>query len=206
MTITGLFAGLGNPGERYDNTRHNIGFSILDQFCESLPRDFICGPERSKPKYALRRLETPKGDWLLLKPMTYMNLSGEAVGEVIRYYKMSPEQVLTVHDELDLPLGRLQLRFGGGAAGHRGVESLVQHLGSRDFHRLRVGVDKPATGETAQYVLQGFRPDEREVLEQVRATAVKTLRLFITQGMERARQYANSFRPVLEGSSTQGMD
>ena len=197
--FAGLVAGLGNPGRQYEGTRHNFGFLVLDEVLRHLDtaRDWQVRQLQDKPgKFQLWRLDGPGLRWLAIKPLAFMNLSGEAVGQTARYYRIDPENVLIMHDELDLPLGRMKLKFGGGAAGHNGIRSVISHLGGEAFHRLRLGVGRPAPGETRDYVLTGFAPQERPVLETVLAEAAAGVLQFLAGERKGAQERVNRFRPA----------
>jgi len=201
MDAGGLIVGLGNPGPEYDRTRHNLGYLALDALMRSLegqPRAGLAAARTEKGLYAAWRATIGRGRWLLAKPLTYMNRSGQAVASICHYFRIETDQILVVHDELDLPLGRLRLKLGGGTAGHRGLESIAQHLGSRDFYRLRLGIGKPAHGNTADFVLARFGSREAQLADEVTAAAVKSLECFCGTGFEAARQLAGSFRSPLE--------
>ncbi len=146
-----LIVGLGNPGQQYDKTRHNAGFLFLDRLLSD------CGgswAKESKFQGWLGSCHIGSNKVLLLKPDTFMNRSGQAVGKLARYYKLKPEEILVVHDELDFAAGAVKLKKGGGHAGHNGLRDIIAHLSSRDFYRLRVGIDRPAAGKVvADYVL-----------------------------------------------------
>ena len=197
MEIAGLIAGLGNPGPQYDLTRHNFGFMVLDALLQGRAGFPVASaPVSSRSNtYRLWKMTPWHGaaPWLLVKPMTYMNLSGEAVGHACRYYKLDPAGVLVVHDELDLPLGRLKIKFGGGAAGHKGIRSITQHLGGPDFTRLRLGIGKPEFGDTASYVLRRFSPEESSLAGEVVEQALRGIETFIRSGLEQAMQEINGF-------------
>jgi peptidyl-tRNA hydrolase, PTH1 family len=186
-TLDLLVAGLGNPGREYERTRHNLGWLVLDELARR-----HSGSWRSKfsGSFAEGRL----GDLRLglLKPETYMNESGRAVGEAARFYKVEPEGLLVVHDDVDLEPGRLQARAGGGLAGHNGLRSLAQHLGSQEFDRLRIGVGRPGRGDprsVSDWVLSGFAPeDDVEALIAKAADAVETI---AAEGLEAAQAHVN---------------
>ena len=173
-TLDLLVAGLGNPGRKYERTRHNLGWLVLDELARRHG-----GSWRSK--FSGSFAEVRLGDLRLglLKPETYMNESGRAVGEAARFYKVEPEGLLVVHDDVDLEPGRLQARAGGGLAGHNGLRSLAQHLGSQEFERLRIGVGRPGRGDprsVSDWVLSGFAPaDDVEALIAKAADAVETI-------------------------------
>ncbi|MCA1945325.1 MAG: aminoacyl-tRNA hydrolase [Desulfovibrio sp.] len=197
--FAGLVAGLGNPGRQYEGTRHNFGFLVLDEVLRRLDasRDWQVHQLQDKPgKLQLWRLDGPDTRWLALKPLAFMNLSGEAVGQTARYYRILPEDVLILHDELDLPLGRMKLKFGGGPAGHNGIRSVISHLGGDGFHRLRLGVGRPAPGETREYVLTGFAPQERPVFDAVLAEAADGVLQFLSGARKPAQERINRFRPA----------
>ena len=201
-----MLVGLGNPGPRYHETRHNIGFMAIDALLRKLEDAFPgCCESLGKPKgcYELWRARVFKKNWLLVKPLTFMNLSGEAVGPLAGFYKLDIHDILVVHDELDLPLGRLRFKRGGGLAGHNGLKSLEACLGSRDFVRLRLGIDKPQQQEQmVNYVTSRFRPEEAAIVEKILPAAVSALLLYMEQGLTHAMQEANAvnFAPAPEKS------
>ncbi len=186
-TLDLLVAGLGNPGREYERTRHNLGWLVLDELARRHG-----GSWRSK--FSGSFAEVRLGDLRLglLKPETYMNESGRAVGEAARFYKVEPEGLLVVHDDVDLEPGRLQARAGGGLAGHNGLRSLAQHLGSQEFERLRIGVGRPGRGDprsVSDWVLSGFAPeDDVESLIAKAADAVETI---AAEGLEPAQAHFN---------------
>ena len=186
-TLDLLVAGLGNPGREYERTRHNLGWLVLDELARRHG-----GSWRSK--FSGSFAEVRLGDLRLglLKPETYMNESGRAVGEAARFYKVEPEGLLVVHDDVDLEPGRLQARADGGLAGHNGLRSLAQHLGSQEFDRLRIGVGRPGRGDprsVSDWVLSGFAPeDDVESLIAKAADAVETI---AAEGLEAAQAHFN---------------
>jgi PTH1 family peptidyl-tRNA hydrolase len=186
-TLDLLVAGLGNPGREYERTRHNAGWMVLDELARRHG-----GSWRSKFSGSLAEVRLADLRLALLKPETYMNDSGRSVGAAVRFFKVEPEQVLVVHDDVDLEAGRLQARAGGGLAGHNGLRSLAQHLGSQDFLRLRIGVGRPGRGDprpVADWVLSPFAPDEdAEALISRGADAVETI---AQDGLEAAQQRYN---------------
>lgn len=203
-TPSAMLAGLGNPGPKYQDTRHNIGFMVIDALRARLEGLFPgCCEEVTKPRgqYELWRARAFDQTWLLVKPMTFMNLSGEAVAPLASFYKLNIPNILVVHDELDLPLGRMKFKQGGGLAGHNGLKSLDACLGSRDFARLRLGIDKPQNQEqVVNYVTSKFRPAELPILEKTLPAAVSALIVYMEQGLTPAMQEANgiNFAPSLE--------
>lgn len=157
-----LLVGLGNPGENYRHTRHNLGWDALERL--AVRYRFPPGGRRFQGRFGEGRVAGQRVLWQL--PETYMNLSGQAVGEVVRYYKLDPLQVVVFHDDLDLALGRVRIKRGGGNAGHNGLRSIQQHLGTANFVRVRLGIGRPEAGqEVSQFVLTRFTPEERRLVE-----------------------------------------
>jgi PTH1 family peptidyl-tRNA hydrolase len=186
-TLDLLVAGLGNPGREYADTRHNVGFRVVEELAGRLE-----GSWRGKFSGELTQVRLDGVRLALLKPQTYMNESGRSVGAALRFFKLEPEALVVVHDEVDLEPGRLQARFGGGLAGHNGLRSVAQHIGTADFARLRVGVGRPGRGDprpVADFVLSPF-PDEVDVEALVRraADAVETM---ARNGVQAAQQEFN---------------
>lgn len=178
-----LLVGLGNPGSQYDGTRHNIGFDCIDVLAGEL--GVTKANERFHGKWAEAECEGVRIG--LLKPMTFMNRSGQAVAEAVRFYKIPVTQILVVHDELDLPFGRLKLKAGGGLAGHNGLRSMNSCLGSADFLRLRWGIGKPSAGGSgANYVLAKFGKAERQAVADAQLQAVGAIRDVLSLGMQAA--------------------
>jgi peptidyl-tRNA hydrolase, PTH1 family len=186
-TLDLLVAGLGNPGRDYERTRHNAGWLALDELARRHG-----GSWRSKFSGSLSEVRLGDARVALLKPETYMNESGRSLGAAARFFKVEPEQVLVVHDDVDLETGRLQARAGGGLAGHNGLRSLAQHIGSQDFLRLRIGVGRPGRGDprsVADWVLSPFAPeDDAETLLSRAANAVEAI---VGEGLEAAQQRFN---------------
>src|SRR5436305_2735119 len=182
-----LVVGLGNPGRQYERTRHNVGWLVVDELARRLD-----GSWRSKFSGRLAEVRLDGRKLALLKPETFMNDSGRSVGAAARFFKVDPEGLLVVHDDVDLEAGRLQARAGGGLGGHNGLRSLAQTLGTQDFQRLRIGVGRPGRGDrrsVADYVLAPFGADEDvgEVVSRS-ADAVKTI---VRDGLEAAQQRFN---------------
>ena len=200
MAFAGLIVALGNPGKEYEETRHNLGWMALDDFIADLSRAGVQVNEIKGPKAALAlwRAKINGADWLMCKPLTYMNKSGEAVGALLRFYRIEPENMLVLHDEVDLPLGRIKLKKGGGTAGHNGLKSLAQHLGSQEFARLRLGVGKPVRGEMANHVLARFRSEEADVLEEVVKFAAAQVYEYTREDFDKVVARVNSFNLVKE--------
>jgi PTH1 family peptidyl-tRNA hydrolase len=184
-----LLVGLGNPGRQYEHTRHNVGFMAMNRLASKIGQTFSKLESKAliaKGSYHEQRL-------LLAKPQTFMNLSGRAVSSLMRYYKVSLANLLVTYDDVDLPFGALRLRPGGGSAGHRGMQSIVDQLGMEDFPRLRIGVGRPpGRMEAADYVLQDFDRAEVEALASVLDSAVEAMLTFVDGGLEKAmNQYNN---------------
>ncbi len=161
-----LFAGLGNPGSEYDDTRHNIGFACLDAFAKA--NDFPAWQNKKDLKSHVTSVNLGGTRIILVKPQTFMNLSGEAVQAVTSFYKINPETIIAIYDELDIDFGQIRLRSGGSAAGHNGVKSLIQHLGE-DFGRVRVGIGpkQPEQMDSAKFVLQRFNADQQSHMSEL---------------------------------------
>ncbi len=170
-----LIVGLGNPGKQYQNNRHNIGFKIVDKLLESYP-------EKTKINVPnlIGDLERISPNILVLKPTSYMNNSGKEVQKVLTFFKIGLMDLIVIHDEVDLPLGEVKLEIGRGSAGHRGVESIIEVLGSKDFQRVRVGVNRPpAETPTDQYVLEDFTTDEGKKLAELISANLGQLQNFL---------------------------
>jgi PTH1 family peptidyl-tRNA hydrolase len=186
-TLDLLVAGLGNPGREYRDTRHNIGFLAAEELARRHGGSF-----RSKFSGVVADIRIDGRRVTLLEPQTYMNESGRSVAAAARFYKVEPEALLVLHDEVDLPLGRLQVRLGGGLAGHNGLRSVAAHLGSSDFARLRIGVGRPERGDprpVADFVLSPFSADVD--VDAIVARAADAVEVVATSGLEEAQQRFN---------------
>lgn len=195
MSLGGLIVGLGNPGPEYAHTRHNYGFMAVESLLAACEKKGLTRSlsGRNDPFFLWRCSLPGLADYLLCEPLTYMNKSGEAVQRVAAYYQIEPADMLVLHDELDLPLGRMKLKKGGGNAGHNGLRSIQQMLGTPDFYRLRLGVGKPAGYNAASYVLSKFSQSELPSLAACLEAAVTGALLFMEQGPRPAQQFCNSF-------------
>ena len=182
-----VIVGLGNPGSKYRNTRHNIGFMVLDALAERLDASF----DREKFRGLVAEGLYRDRKCLLLKPLTYMNLSGDSVARAARNRVDEPGDILVVVDDVNLPFGRLRLRPGGSAGGHNGLKSIIERLGTQDFARLRLGVDDAEGTDLAQHVLGKFRPEENEALPEVVETAVDAIQCWLCDGIEEAMNKFN---------------
>ena len=202
MAVTALIVGLGNPGPRYAATRHNFGFMALDALIQrarelgGAPKATLTG-RKDLEAVAISLPVLPGGafaQFACLRPLTFMNLSGRAVRAALDFYKLAPEDVLVIHDELDLPLGRMRLKRGGGNAGHNGLKSITQELGSPDFVRLRLGIGRPEPGrDVAGYVLEPFRSEETATVRRVVPAAVDGVMTFFEDGLEAAKLRVGGF-------------
>jgi PTH1 family peptidyl-tRNA hydrolase len=187
-TLDLLIAGLGNPGREHERDRHNVGWMVVDELARRH------GQPSFRSKFSGRMAETRVGDQriALLQPETYMNESGRSIAAAARFFKAPPESLLVVHDDVDLDVGRLQARLGGGLAGHNGLRSIAQALGTQDFLRLRLGVGRPGRGDrrsVADYVLSPFEPDEEG--EEVVSRAADAVEALLSEGLVAAQQRFN---------------
>lgn len=184
-----LLVGLGNPGREHRGNRHNVGFMALDEIARragvALSTQRFRGALGSG-RFAGRRV-------VLLQPETYMNVSGESVGPAARFFKVSPEDVVVLHDEVDLPFGRLQVKDGGGHGGHNGLRSVISGLGSNAFCRIRIGIGRPANSRipTASYVLSNFYPEEERELEEVLWKVADAVEVLLQEGVRAAMNRFN---------------
>jgi PTH1 family peptidyl-tRNA hydrolase len=183
-----MVVGLGNPGRRYQKTRHNIGFAVADEVARRRQAAF----ESGRANTLIARCGRGPESVLLVKPLTMMNLSGEAVAGAAGFYKIDPSAVLVAADDVNLPLGRLRLRARGTAGGHNGLKSIIEHLGTTEFPRLRVGVGRgDPRRDLADHVLARFDDDEREEVEQAIARAADAVETFLAAGIEAAMNRHN---------------
>lgn len=186
-----LIVGLGNPGPGYENSRHNIGFKVVDLWSKDLGLVLKKRLFRSKSI----RAEFRGNNIILLCPLTFMNLSGEEVRACADYYALETGTILVIHDDLDLPLGRIKVVKDGGAGGHKGVASIIHHLESTQFSRVKVGIGRPRYGETVEdYVLSPFYADEKGLAQKAIQVAVNACGLFVLEGVESAMNQINCQR------------
>ena len=187
-----LIIGLGNPGKQYEDTRHNVGFMVLDRLAAASGAIF-----QSSPKWQSHLAKLPGSGILLLKPQTFMNLSGRAIQQILSFHKWTPEQMLVIYDDVALPLGTLRFREKGSAGGHNGIKSILQHLGDDAFPRLKIGIGGNQPGEMVSHVLGKFLPDERPLLENTLATALEAVQLARSQGIATAaNRYHTRTNPI----------
>lgn len=183
-----LIVGLGNPTAKYEGTRHNVGFEVIDSLVEkyNIPLDVM----KHKGIYGKGKIEGQTV--ILLKPMTFMNLSGESVIEVAKYYKVLPEDVIVIYDDINLDVGRLRIREKGSAGGHNGIKNIIAHLGTEEFPRIRVGVGmKPPRMDLADYVLSRFSEDDQALMNQGYERACEALKLLLVDDIPQAMNQYN---------------
>ena len=187
--VTWLVVGLGNPGDKYENTRHNVGFLTIDHIAEQLRVPV----QKLKYRALTNTVELGGARALLMKPVTYMNLSGEAVGQAARFYKIPPERVLVISDDVSLPLGKLRIRKSGSAGGHNGLKNIIQHLGTDQFPRVKIGVgEKPHPDyDMADWVLSRFTGEDLKTITQAVKRAADAVECFVREGPDKAMNRFN---------------
>lgn len=187
-----VIAGLGNPGAQYSETRHNAGFWFVDELAAAYGGGF--SPDK-KFRGEVARINIQGRDIWLLKPDTFMNLSGVAVQSLLSFYKLKPENLLVVHDEIDLDVGAARLKTGGGHGGHNGLRDIAERLGTKDFQRLRLGVGHPGhKSRVADYVLHRALQEDRQLIDDAIAAAIKVMPLVADTAWEQAMQQLHSSR------------
>lgn len=185
-----LIVGLGNPGQKYAKTRHNAGFLLLDELVKVEGGDFSL---QSRFLGSLAEVMTSAGKVLLLKPNTFMNRSGQSVSLVMKYFKVLPEEVLVVHDELDFSVGMMKLKFSGGHGGHNGLRDIVSALGTKDFVRLRLGIDRPRESKmVADYVLSDFSKLDLQKIDAVMAEFIQKVPSLCSDGYQSVMNEVNT--------------
>ncbi len=189
LVIPQLIVGLGNPEPKYDQTRHNIGFAAVDALAKAWQ---IPMSENRKFQGLFGEGMAARTKIRLLKPSTYMNLSGQSIRAVCDWYKLPAESVLVIYDDMDLPLGRMRMRLSGSAGGHNGVKSTIAHLNTQNFPRLRIGIGKPDTTNTISHVLGRFSTAENQVMAEVLKLVAEAMELSLKQGVEMAMNRFNS--------------
>jgi len=190
-----LIVGLGNPGQKYEGTRHNVGFDVVDLMAKEAGADFA-----KHLKWRAYICKHPLG--ILMKPHTFMNESGISVGAALRFYKWQPENILVIYDDVAIPFGDLRYRTKGSAAGHNGMKSLINHLGGQNFPRLKFGIGGSKPGGMVGHVLGKFDTEERKVLENRLATATESIQVACSQGIVQAANTYNASKSVKEESQT----
>ena len=183
-----IIIGLGNPGRGYASNRHNIGFICLNHFARTQGIRF----DKKQGKARIGTGEVADNKVVLARPQTYMNRSGQAVSRLVKKFKVDPDSLLVIHDDLDLPLGKIRLRQGGGSAGHKGIESITTELGSQDFTHIRVGIGRPTAVEGSTeineadivaYVLSDFTPEEKQTITQMIPRVSQAIFCLLTEGL-----------------------
>lgn len=183
-----MIVGLGNPGSEYENTRHNVGFIVVDE----LARRENVTTWQNKMAALVGEYRAYGEKVLLVKPQTYMNLSGEAVGQIARFYKIDSEDILVISDDMDLPLGKIRLKNRGSSGGHRGIESILQHLEGKDFVRVRVGIGRPPAGWAVNnYVLSKFGGEDAEVWNEAKCRVADSVQAVLADGLTKAMNTFN---------------
>ena len=181
-----LIAGLGNPGSRYEKTRHNVGFLALDEFQRRQQLEF-----KEKEDYRISKGSLGDEKIILLEPLTFMNRSGIAVRKIMQKSNISPERLIVVHDDLDLETGKLKLRKRGSSGGHKGVESIIQNIGTQEFIRVKIGIGRDLLVPTEKYVLSKFRKDEIPLIRETLMRAVDSVCSIVNDGIEKAMNRFN---------------
>jgi len=182
-----MIVGLGNPGGKYKSSRHNIGFLVIDE----LTRLFVTKLDKRKHQGEYTIVSYNKDKVLLLKPQTFMNLSGESVAPLMKYYDIAIEDLVVIYDDLDLPCGKLRLRPSGGSAGHNGLKSIIKHLGSSEFKRVRVGIEKDPLVLAADYVLGKPNLQQKKLIKKAIIEAALAIREYLDSGFDQAMNSYN---------------
>jgi peptidyl-tRNA hydrolase, PTH1 family len=182
-----LIVGLGNPGRAYQWTRHNMGFWLIDQLAQKHHIDL----SRKKLQSVYGRGKIGSEEVILAQPLTFMNLSGEAVSRLLHFFKILPENLLIIHDDLDLPLGKIRIRLRGGDGGHKGVQSIIEALGSGDFIRLKIGVGRPSdeNQDPADFVLEPLNEKEKEEFKEVTRQGAEAVEVLLAEGPPKAMEH-----------------
>ncbi len=195
MTTIKVIAGLGNPGNEYEHTRHNMGCDLLDL----ISREFGIRMQPTAKYFGIMgQGNIYDCDVRLLYPTTFMNNSGQALGALCNFFKIKPEEVLVIHDDLDLPAGHMKLKLGGGHAGHNGLKSIISHFGNNpNFYRLRIGIGHPVDrAQVINYVLGRPAPQDKILIEDVMQAALKVIPSLLKDGPDKAMNKINSYKPV----------
>ena len=196
-----LIVGLGNPGSEYENTRHNAGFMTVEELLKAMPAEAFTETRTAESRVFSGRF---RGKNLVMQmPLTYMNSSGDAVGNLSRRLNIAPEEIMVISDDLDLPVGRIRLRRGGSDGGHNGLKSIIGELGSANFVRLRIGIGRPEPGKTIDYVLTGFTGSELTQFQESVVTAVEAVRCTLSAGLANAMNRYNAARVEPEAVKTE---
>ena len=197
-----IIAGLGNPTKEYDKTRHNVGFAVIDRLADRYGIDV----SERKHKALCGRGAIEGQKVLLLKPQTFMNLSGESIRAAMDYYKATPEELIVVYDDISLEPGQLRIRLKGSAGGHNGIKNIIAHLGTQEFPRVKVGIGaKPLRMDLADYVLSRFGSGEQKLMDEAFQEAAQAVAAMLTDGPERAMNHYNTKKKT-EGQETAGRE
>jgi PTH1 family peptidyl-tRNA hydrolase len=188
FTARYLLVGLGNPGPEYANTRHNVGYMVID----TLAQRHRIPIRRSQHQARIGEGDIAGEPVVLAKPLTFMNVSGRAVAPLARQHSLPPEAVVVIYDDADLPLGKIRVRARGSAGGHGGLKSIIASLGSSEFPRVRIGIGRSAGGDLVEHVLRSFRPDEREAIRHAIERAADAVECILTEGVEVAMNRFNA--------------
>lgn len=211
MDFSGVLVGLGNPGPTYDGTRHNCGFALVENLLRIISQEGGDVQETNGSKFSCRlwRVRSPLlgGTWLAAMPQTYMNLSGQCVQPLLAWHKVLPEQLLVAHDELDIPPGELRFKLGGGNAGHNGLKSITQQLGTPDFYRLRIGIGRPpARGDVSNWVLGRPASEDQAHIDDALERALKVIFAFADKGLDAAVRACKPPKEKKEKAGTRKVD
>ncbi len=185
-----LIIGLGNPGRKYSGTRHNVGFMVIEEIADRYKIDLA----RKREGHRTGGGSIEGQEVLLVEPLLFMNLSGPAIEKVIRKVNARPENIIVIHDDLDMATGKLRIRKTGSSGGHRGVESVIQSIGSKDFMRVKIGIGREPDMPAEEYVLKKFRKDEMVLIREAVQKASEAIGLIISEGADRAMNQFNSPR------------
>ena len=189
---TWLVVGLGNPGDKYSSTRHNIGFMVADELANRYTGKFSSHKYRALVSEVRLGVGSEAPKLMIIKPSTYMNDSGNAVAPLAKYFNTAPQQIIAIHDELDIPFNAIRVKLGGGDNGHNGLKSLTQSLSTPDYFRIRVGIGRPTTPQdTADYVLDNFSKAERSVVPDLALRACDAIESLVNKGLENTQQNFN---------------
>jgi PTH1 family peptidyl-tRNA hydrolase len=181
-----VIAGLGNPGRKYSRTRHNVGFMVIEEFAKRFEIDF-----KDRDKYRIGRGSIEGSAVILLEPLLYMNRSGAAVREVLKKFSVPPENLIVIHDDLDMEKGRLRIRKTGSSGGHKGVQSIIQDIGTRDFVRLKIGIGREEGMPAEEFVLRKFGRQEINAMKDTIQKAAEAIRLVVLGGVDKAMNRFN---------------
>ena len=188
-----LIAGLGNPGKKYEDTRHNMGFMTADVLAERWSVNFSDHKGLAMLGKGVMNLSGRNVKFFLAKPLTYMNESGNAVASISAYYQIEPDHIVVIHDDMDLDFGRIKVKAGGSAGGHNGIKSIIAHLGSDEFPRIRIGIGRAEDPETdlAEHVLGEFTKEEQKHIFEILGYVAQGVELIVTQGVQQAQSKLN---------------